>query len=279
MKKHIVTYGYPKTLYKFTRFDTFFDKAELRISPICDLNDPFEGMPIIEHLWPEDEFINDYDNKLKKIANQSSIREYGLERLRIEAKENPKYVYKILKYAISKSNISSMIRNYFINDNIRVLSLTSCNNNELLWSFYADSHKGFVVGLKSDHQIFSANFWDDEKLNVGLRKIRYTQRRRKFYLEVKNNFCIETLLYKSKAWEYEREWRLIISNTKKLHDNSKGKCGFLCIPDDAISEIILGYNAGESLTEEAKLFCKNRNILLQKAVVNKFKYKIDIKKL
>lgn len=275
MKKHTVSCHCPQILYKFTRFDTFFDKAELLVSPICELNDPFEGMPVIEHLWPEDDFINDYDNRLNKIANQSYIKKYGLERMRAEASENPKKVYKVLKEAISKSNISYLIYNFFKNDNISVLSLTSCNNNELMWSFYANAHKGFAIGLKSNHPIFSDSFWNDKNLNVGLRKIKYEQQRRRFYLEVNDKFCIDTLLYKSKAWKYEKEWRLIISNTSKLHNNN-GISGFICIPNDAISEIILGHRADNSLMEKAKKFCENRNILLRKAAINSTQYKIDI---
>ena len=233
-------------------------------------------MPVIDHIWKENDFVNDYENKLAKIANQSAIKQYGLEKMLAEARKNPKYVYKILKDAISRSNISSLIYNFFKNDNISVLLLTSCNNNELMWSFYANAHKGFAIGLKSNHQIFSDSFWNDKNLNVGLRKIKYEQQRRIFYLEVNDRFCIETLLYKSKAWKYEREWRLIISNTSKLHNNNNGISGFICIPNDAISEIILGHRADNSLIEKAMKFCKNRNIILCKAVINSTQYKIDI---
>ena len=104
----------------------------------------------------------------------------------------------------------------------------------------------------------------------------YEKQRRRFYLEVDDGFCIDTLLYKSKSWKYEREWRLIISNTKKLHDNDKGINGFLCIPDDAISEIILGHKVENHIKEKAEHFCKSHNILLRKATINKTQYKIDI---
>ena len=275
MKNQVILHDCPEVLYKFTGHYNFFENAELRVSPIHELNDPFEGMPVIEHLWTEDDFISDYDNKLNKLANQSSIKEYGLEKLRADAKKDPKFVYKTLKEAISKSDLSSLINNFFIKDNISVLSLTSCNNNELMWSFYADGHKGFAIGLKSNHQIFSDCFWDDQNLTVGLREVQYAQQRKRFYLETNDGFCIDTLLYKSKSWEYEKEWRLIISNTEKLH-TKENLSGFFSVPDDAISEIILGYRADINHIEDAKKFCKKRNILLKKEVINKEQYKIDI---
>ncbi len=275
MKKFTDSSRCPQILYKFTRFKTFFENQELRVTPICDLNDPFEGVPVIEHVWKEDDFVNDYKNKLYKIKNQSFVKEYGFDRMYKEAEINPKYVYKMLKNIIAKSRISSIIHNILVSDKISVLSLTSCNNNELMWAFYADTHKGFAVGLKSDHEIFSAHFWDDEKLNVKLRKIEYVSKRKNFYLEDGNGDFINTLLYKSKSWKHEKEWRLIISNTEKLHTRN-GVSGFIFIPDDAIAEIILGYQAEKILMEKAKQFCEKRNILLRKAVFNKTQYKIDI---
>ena len=173
------------------------------------------------------------------------------------------------------------MKEYFSNDNISVLSLSSCNDSELMWAIYAGSHTGYAIGLRVNNNIFSSDFWEDEKINVGLRKVVYKNEREKFYLEDRDNFCLNTLLFKSKSWEYENEWRLIISNIEKLHsiDIKKGEDnitvnGFLRFPDEAISEIILGYRAEKRIEEQAKEFCKKHNVVLKKAVVDEKNIKL-----
>ncbi len=90
-------------------------------------------------------------------------------------------------------------------------SLCTSNKNRLMWSHYADSHRGFCIEYD----------YSDETALLPLPVI-YSRRRPK--LSWKAAFdntpgnqkaasipFLEAILTKDDAWEYENEWRLIIS--------------------------------------------------------------------
>jgi endoglucanase Acf2 len=92
-------------------------------------------------------------------------------------------------------------------DKTGVLCLTPYWDSALMWSHYADHHKGICVGFHSDTDVFiSANkvVYADELPTVTTP----VTLNRKFYDNV--------FLTKAKCWEYEQEWRVIKSNMKEV---------------------------------------------------------------
>lgn len=74
-----------------------------------------------------------------------------------------------------------------------VLSFSMIPDSVPMWTYYADSHKGIVVGFDGDHDFFE-----------GLQAVRY--------LRTRPNDCpdmSELAFFKSDQWIYEREVRLI----------------------------------------------------------------------
>jgi hypothetical protein len=105
-----------------------------------------------------------------------------------------------------------------------VLSLCAINDNVLMWSHYADSHKG--VCLK-----FCLEKWPDLKTNIL--PVCYPKERLLLQLDsetLKTEQAVEALvLTKDPSWAYECEWRSLA--------RSPGKNSF---PEVALVGIILG---------------------------------------
>ncbi len=121
-----------------------------------------------------------------------------------EATENVK---QILDKA--NANISEKMNGLF-----RVGCLTTDYKNRLMWSHYADSHKGFCI----EYDFSSV---DDNTLDVTPFPVVYSENRPLIPWKVAIDKTPESnaeaacqlmlgLLTKDKAWEYENEWRVLL---------------------------------------------------------------------
>ena len=126
-----------------------------------------------------------------------------------------------------------------LSENINVLCLSANENSKLMWSHYADEHKGVLIKINT------------EKCNVSLlknlKKVGYqssvpssytVKHLARKYLgfkdELNSNFLFETLSTKSEDWSYEKEWRAF--NRKPFLDkNGTEKINF-----DIIDAIYFG---------------------------------------
>lgn len=97
----------------------------------------------------------------------------------------------------------------------------------LMWSHYSYNHTGFALGYDLKHLLFP-----NDK-NVGLFPVVYSEKRynaEEFLLylfgslmqipvkEADKMSSIKLLLYKSKEWQYEREWRIIKCGASNLFE-------------------------------------------------------------
>jgi hypothetical protein len=79
---------------------------------------------------------------------------------------------------------------------LRILSLSRINNNQLMWSHYADGHKGVAIGIRID----------DSRYNVqpieynGIATIRNS--------DYNEQTAQEILRHKLEVWSYEEEERV-----------------------------------------------------------------------
>ena len=117
-----------------------------------------------------------------------------------------------------------------LNEEVGVFSLTEYKDDILMWSHYADQHKGICIEfrpVKEEHD----NFYY-QALNVVYPK-KNNPPQLNFY-EYRNNpeeWIIKCLTTKALHWEYEGEWRII--------DVKEGP-GKRSIPEGIISSVILG---------------------------------------
>jgi len=120
----------------------------------------------------------------------------------------------IVKLSINLKN------NNFSNEmkqNVGVYCLTTVNDSILMWSHYADYHKGFCLGY--DTSRFT------EKMHTNnLYPVIYTDTMFDLYKHVGdpqngniNHFALKlAAMYKASCWKYEKEWRLIWSGLAGL---------------------------------------------------------------
>lgn len=137
------------------------------------------------------------------------------------------------------------IDNGFAHLGIGVLSLSENPLDLLMHAHYAKDHKGFVVGFEVRsllHTFYHIG------MNLVFDRAIYTDSRPIFELSdvLNSNIKPEKFLYKSKCWEYESEWRFIVThvyNYEKLveQENAEAKRvrGLVNIAKESIREIYL----------------------------------------
>ena len=118
---------------------------------------------------------------------------------------------------------------------IEVFCLSQNNNNTLMWSHYADSHKGICI----EYKIHSL------PPSVGWGMVNYVPENYDYKRASKNNGLISAGFYtKHENWFYEKEIRLAMFKSKNnkieyIHTQEIGeKNNKICA---YISEITLGY--------------------------------------
>ena len=103
-----------------------------------------------------------------------------------------------------------------INTTFGILCFTEKKDNLLMWSHYANSHKGFVLEFFPNHIYFDRR----QKVNQiaeHLKKVRYTIKRPEFVFfnddlsknQMMDNWIDNFIWVKSAHWEYEQEWRML----------------------------------------------------------------------
>lgn len=243
-------------LYKYVvpeRID-ILKNASLRFSQPAALNDPFEMKPHFEvlaedqtikevfytnselqqgfeigcsmieevftqlaHMFPDDDISQSALKKIKKELPPPEL-------LKKEVQQNyPQIVEELLE--LMKNNMP-LVKNVLFTkfgESIGVLSLTEKHDNILMWSHYANSYKGFVIEFDEKHEFFSQHRYPEKSFG-GLRKVEYSDFRPKAHSLI-DLTPREVFLIKSKQWEYEQEWRMLVSfeGVSGLGLDSKGK--------------------------------------------------------
>lgn len=180
--------------------NSYFDDPTLKISSTTQLNDPFE------------EIIDDESMSLALDKYEDS------DPVSIFCKRDEN-----LLSVFNEVSFSSMI------ENIGIISLTETPRNLLMWSHYADQHKGICIGYKSnllDHMADRSHpslpvAFKPQKINYdNCRYDRYTDIFNGMdMIELRKNIVMKSLLTKGDDWIYEKEHRCIIP--LQLHEEIK----------------------------------------------------------
>lgn len=144
-------------------------------------------------------------------------------------------------------------------------------NSMLMWSHYANNHKGMVLEYDFN-ELYSKEYLD---LLINLHPIFYTNKLLNLaeYDKVKEKIFISTLaaISKSDEWEYENEWRIIIK--QKFDDLG------LVMPFIKPKGIILGARVDEVKKLWLYRQAKETEIPIKEIKIDRFNYILKIEEL
>lgn len=156
--------------------------------------------------------------------------------------------------------------------------------NTTMWSHYADNHKGFCIKYALDFEaspikdILKCGFYkviySNKISNASPRELLKLKYNANNELQVNKNLmkCIyKALLMKSRFWNYEKEWRLIIGN-ENLKSIIEGN-----IPFPFIDTIYLGCKIEKVLKDHIIQFANFNNITIFQAEQNNEKFKLEFR--
>ena len=233
-------------------------KSELiRFTQPNDLNDPFECLPIkptlqnLNNLKKElTENVNNGNKLLQEIINTVD--------------------YNLIEKIYSNANTN-------VNNDIVIFSLSKKWNEILMWSHYADSHRGFCVGYDKNHTFFNNYISPDSNTSKTVLEVIYSADRVQIPMSFKDKKLeFEPFITKSLNWEYESEVRIISSISLAdltLKEEPNDICLFK-IPHSAIKEIILGANIISENEIMLNKFCKERNIDIYKSKISEINFEM-----
>lgn len=191
-----------KKLYKFRSIATAQDKARLRdimlahrirFSRLSELNDPLEGkLDLTLGDWTSPAYRGRFESwaiGLHRFRNGRSRRLFNAEVKAFTAADHESFVREI-----AEGNQRALEARW------RVLSLSATPVHELLWSHYADGHRGVALVLNASQEHFGCAL---PVTYVGqLAAMDITDE------DPEENFR-NSLLTKKSAWSYEQEFRCV----------------------------------------------------------------------
>lgn len=262
----------PNYLYKFREFDSkgyykaLLSKNVLFFSSPRHFNDPFDCK-----VFPKYNFGTD-----------AEILRKFIEMVRNKSPNAPESFIKKQANLEFKKNISSIRNpdqflsraNKHVENFYGICSLTENKSNLLMWSHYADSHKGFCVEFDAKKLLEICQNYITIKELIILRKIIYSKSYPLInpYDRDYDNSFFDWVITKSNDWEYENEWRLIYFK----HPDNK-----IDFPDSIISSIYFGAKCIDEHIIEIKQLLKNKKIIpkLYKAFLRDDEFGIEFKQI
>ena len=175
-------------------------------SKIDEINDPFDCRRNIK--------VSKNVNVIQKwIKSHETVDD---ESLRLEVKEIIEHGKEIFL------NEEPLVKNNFV----RLLCFSKKNDDILMWSHYADSHKGICLEYEAtqfdskpvieiqEKQIQSNNFWIYDKGLLPLYPVKYSKKMPYAYdfMKGEDKSTMRFALTKHTSWKYEQELRSILTD-------------------------------------------------------------------
>ena len=144
-----------------------------------------------------------------------------------------------------------------IKDSIRVVCLSEVYNSMLMWSHYAQNHKGFCIEYEFDE----SNTFYKHLHPIIYTKERYTTSKRDMS-NTNGKWIYKTICRKSDVWSYEKEWRIVTVNFNKvMPDKLKYPNGKYDLDlKENIKAFYLGAKIEKKYKEEIIWFAKQNNV-------------------
>lgn len=107
--------------------------------------------------------------------------------------------------------------------NVRAVSLTNSNQNKLMWSHYANGHRGICIAIKVLEKYVCPIIYIKKNSKIDLSKIKNKPGVKKnVNFKVFNN-DLDYSVQKDRKWSYEKEYRIVLDIKNATNDNSVTK--------------------------------------------------------
>lgn len=208
---------------------------ELYWSSPLNFNDPFDSFPSHRVIGDNRKKKSEFRRVIKKFQPDMSRNDRRLLSRRATARTNT----EIEEDMMSRQNL--------MNQMTGVCCLTTKCDNILMWSHYADSHKGLCLRFRTQSRFYPKIFTSDLYFELAFPVIYSINRPMINIVDpVRDNLVDELFLTKADIWKYEEEWRLI---------NHTDGPGIYKYPPDRLDGIILGANiSGNYILDKAGWF-------------------------
>ncbi len=176
----------PTKLYRYMKFDDYWKKnvfeGQLFFSSTNTLNDPYDCLVYL---------------------NRKIYSKYIIEKLQIQFPVTDIEILKKETDNCFNENLNRYLTE--LRNNIRITCFAESNLSPLMWSHYADKHQGFCIE------------YDLSKIDDGYTRcilpVVYSETKCDItdaIISQSTNLLMNPFYYKSKDWEYEKEWRIVI---------------------------------------------------------------------
>ncbi len=222
--------------------------SQLYFSTPDKFNDPFDCQLSVNSQNTDQEI---YDYFVRYFGK--SIPDNVLQDLIKQTKDNPDRWQEILDESIKQTTNKTGVCCFSIN-----------MSNLLLWSHYAEQHKGICLGFDIEKD---ADFFKYPLM------IRYSSVYPIFnHIKEQQDLVDKLLQTKSKDWSYEEELRIMKINSSGLFKFKK----------EALVEIIFGSKSSDDDINRIINIAKENdfnNLVYSKARINKREFKLDISRI
>lgn len=220
-------------IFKYCSLSTaikIIEDQSLKFTNPKSFNDPFDcDIDLLEFNFSEKGIEINQDLEKLKVALQV---QYGKDKSELIDK-------------LTNTRFESIYRNSQLKkiDKSSVCCFSLDYSNKVMWSHYSDHHKGVCLIFDLD---FEEPFLDFDSKRVTQGFVNYENYEPINYMSSKINGIVRLFLTKSKDWEYEREFRIMIFDKSGLF---KFKKGFL-------KGAILGLRSTDADCDNIKTICK-----------------------
>jgi len=149
-----------------------------------------------------------------------------------------------------------------------VLSFSKRCDSILMWSHYANYHKGYCIGFYED-KLTSSSFFGAGGPVIYPKDDNFPK------ISPTKEFMPESQFlathHKAFYWEYEEEYRFTKLQYPKPFEISER---IINVPDNYIAEVLIGLRADVLVEEEITELCKIKNIPVYKLVNEPFKFEL-----
>ena len=170
-------------------------------------------------------------------------------------------------------------------DGLHILSLTNSNSKKLMWSHYADSHKGLCLTVEVPANLVYPICYTSERIYEDSDLDQIIQNRVKVY-EKKN--LIKSYIplarekkiayIKDRKWSYEREYRIVFNEEDELHLIYEDQKWYMPVK---ITNVYLGVRFDSECQEDKEILeiCERNGIKVTRMVLSKTNYALEIKRI